>query len=37
MRGGRVVAELDEDSMTEDAVMRAAFAADERVQRAVGA
>jgi simple sugar transport system ATP-binding protein/ribose transport system ATP-binding protein len=37
MRGGRVVADLDEDSMTEDAVMRAAFAADERVQRAVGA
>jgi ABC-type sugar transport system ATPase subunit len=37
MRGGRVVAELDDDSMSEDAVMRAAFGADERVQRAVGA
>jgi ABC-type sugar transport system ATPase subunit len=37
MRGGRVVAELDEQSMNEDALMRAAFAADERVQRAVGA
>jgi simple sugar transport system ATP-binding protein/ribose transport system ATP-binding protein len=29
MRGGRIVAELDEQTMSEDAVLRAAFAAGE--------
>jgi hypothetical protein len=28
MRGGRVVAELDEGSMSEDAIVRAALAAE---------
>jgi ABC-type sugar transport system ATPase subunit len=28
MRGGRIVAELDRDSMSEEAILRAAFARD---------